>query len=503
MCATAVHERENELGRDENMHDFGRKKYNIGALLLLASGIALTGCGNTETGGGVSSAVIVEMQQADVGGLTLQSSFVGTVSPQEMVYVIPFVSGTITEVNYNVGDYVNAGDVLFRIDDSGAQLQLEQAQLSLTNARQQVDMATGSQQASTDLQLESSLISAQSGFEQAQIGYVAAKRNYDDVDSAVSSYEEMVDKFKTAINNNDQPTIQQMQMALMASFPADSVSSNNPTASTPQAVLAQAESQLSTLRSNRDTVREYLWQAESAYRAAESGLNIANESKDLAQGELRSDTREQAQTSLALARLGVESAELALSYYTVTAPISGVIQGRSVEVNGIAGSSSPAFTIGNEASMTVTFQVSESVKNTLQAGDSVTVERSGVNYEGHITEVGVAVNQSTGLFQVKASVNVSDESLPSGVSVKITADTYSEENAIIIPYDAVYYDSTSAYVYLCVDGRAVKTYITTGIFDDDEIVVIDGISKGDTVITSWSPRLLDGVEVVAAAASQE
>lgn len=464
--------------------------------MLLASGLALSGCGNTETGTEALSAVVVEMQQADVGELTLQSSFVGTISPHEMVYVIPFASGTITEVNYNVGDYVNAGDVLFRIDDSGARLQLEQAQLSLTNARQQVEMATGSQQTSTDLQLESSIISAQSGYEQAQIGCVTAQRNFDDINDKV----ELIERFEEAVNNNNVEDIASLQKEVVKLF-GSSVSAGNLTNT--QAVLMMAKEMLPTLRSNRDTAQEYLWQAESAYRAAEAGLNIANQSKNLAQGELRSDTSEQAQTSLALAKLGVESAELALSYYTVTAPISGTIQSCNVEVNGIAGSSSPAFTIGNEGSMTVTFQVSEAVKNTLQGGDPVTVERGGVNYEGHITEVGVAVNQSTGLFQVKANVEVSDGSLPSGVSVKITADTYSEQNTVIIPYDAVYYDNTSAYVYLCVDGRAVKTYITTGIFDDDEIVVSDGISKGDTVITSWSPRLLDGVEVVAASTVQE
>ena len=125
------------------------------------------------------------------------------------------------------------------------------------------------------------------------------------------------------------------------------------------------------------------------------------------------------------------------------------------------------------------------------------VERNGVNYDGRITEVGVAVSQTTGLFQVKASVSVNDGSLPSGVSAKITADTYSEENVVVIPYDAVYYENNTAYVYLCVDGRAVKTYVTTGIFDDINITVLEGIVNGDIVITSWSPRLLDGVEVEA------
>ncbi|MCH5344355.1 MAG: efflux RND transporter periplasmic adaptor subunit [Acetatifactor sp.] len=475
----------------------GKRKCGIGMAILLGGSVALAGCGSTEVSNTEVSAVVVDMQEAQLGSLTLQNSFVGTVTPQEMVYVIPFASGTITEVNYNVGDHVNAGDVLFRIDDSAARLQLQQAKLSATSAKQQVDMATGSQQSSTDLQLDSAIVQAQSGYEQAQIGYFQAKNAYEKLDDLTEEYKERVEQFDQAIASNDYAKIMELLPQLVASFPPDSVSSGDIDITNPSVVSMVANAQLSGYQSQRDTAHDYFLQASSAYRAAESGLNIANKSKDLTQGQIRQDANAQAKTSLSLAQLGVDSAELALSYYTVEAPISGVIQSRSVEVNGIAASSNPAFIIANEDSMTVTFSVSEAVRNTLQVGDSVTVERNGVNYEGHITEVGVAVTQATGLFQVKASVSVSNGTLPSGVSAKITADTYSEENVVVIPYDAVYYDNDSAYVYLCVDHKAVKTYVTTGIFDDTNIVILDGISTGDMVITSWSPRLLDGVEVAA------
>ena len=51
----------------------------------------------------------------------------------------------------------------------------------------------------------------------------------------------------------------------------------------------------------------------------------------------------------------------------------------------------------------------------------------------------------------------------------------------MIPYDAVYYDNTGAYVYLCQDGRAVKTYVATDIFDDTTIAIVDGIAEGECV----------------------
>ena len=92
------------------------------AIIFLTGALCLSGCqsASVTSADNTESAVVVEMQEAKRGDLVLKNSFVGTVMPKESVYVIPFVSGTVTEVNYGVGDYVNEGDVLFRIDDEAA-----------------------------------------------------------------------------------------------------------------------------------------------------------------------------------------------------------------------------------------------------------------------------------------------------------------------------------------------------------------------------------------------
>ncbi len=199
-----------------------------------------------------------------------------------------------------------------------------------------------------------------------------------------------------------------------------------------------------------------------------------------------------------MAQLSAAQAQLALDYYTVTTPVSGVVESKNVEVNGIASQSGPAYTIVNNDTMTVTFQVSESVRNTLSVGQKVTLDRNNKIYTAAITEIGTSVNPQSGLFQIKACVEVTNTELPSGVSVKVSADTYRAENTMIIPYEAVYYENEGAYVYTSVNGRAVKTPITTGIFDDDNIVVTGGLELGDIVVTSWSPQLTEGVLLRAA-----
>ena len=376
------------------MHNTWKRNCSVGMALLMGGSLLLGGCGSNGAQDAVeTSAVVVDMKQAQTGKLTLQNSFVGTVSPQEMVYVIPFASGTVTDTYFEVGDQVNAGDVLFKIDDSAAKLQLEQAQLSAANVRQQADSALTTQQESANIQMDSSRVQAQSGYDQAQIAYVQAKNAYD------QNYDDLSDQID-ACNAN----ITQLENAIKAA--SSSVSGGNASS------VVQMKTQIETLKgtkkqleSSRNSLVAGLQQAESAYNAAKSSMNIVDRSQALSQGQALEDTKKQLSTSEQLANVGVESAELALSYYTVKAPISGTIQSKGVEVNGIAGSSNPAYTIANENMMTVTFQVSEAVKNTLTMGQEVTVERGNASYTGNITEIGVAVNQQTGLFQIKAAVN--------------------------------------------------------------------------------------------------
>ena len=87
------------------------KKKSVLALgLVLTMSVSMVGCGSskkTET-----EKVNVEVQTPQSGEVTLDTDYIGTVSPEQQVYVVPLVSGTVTQVNYAVGDTVKEGDVL-------------------------------------------------------------------------------------------------------------------------------------------------------------------------------------------------------------------------------------------------------------------------------------------------------------------------------------------------------------------------------------------------------
>lgn len=508
------------------MKKFGKRIMSLTAVTMCLAMI-MTGCGAAEESVEQEEAsVAVTTEEVGTGTLTLNNAFVGTISPEETVAVIPLAAGTVTETFFEVGDYVEAGDILFQIDDEIAQIQATTAALSVQQAEQSAEMTLGSQQDAQNLQLESAKLQAKTAYESAQIGYVQAKDALKSAESAVKNAKAAANALKPAYEaakaayeeakQAKEDAVGAEAIAKKAYEDAGSPDSGSEydtyeaaksatekaetTKELAELKYMQAESAYKSATSGAEAAEkgEYsaqmaYYSAQSGYKAAEKGMETAEESAELTQGDILADTEAQLMTGLELAALQAESAEIALSYYTVKAPVSGVIESKNVEVNGMASQAAPAYTIVNNDTMTVTFNVSEKVRNTLAIGQSITLDRSGATYEATITEIGASINQMTGLFEVKGCVAANGSELPSGVSVKIIADTYKAENAMLIPYDSVYYDNDGAYVYCNVEGRAKKTFIETGIFDEERIEVVSGLSLGDIVVTSWSPKLADGV----------
>lgn len=135
---------------------------------------------------------------------------------------------------------------------------------------------------------------------------------------------------------------------------------------------------------------------------------------------------EQAQQSLSQAQLQLESAQDSYSNLeknvNITAPLSGVIESRSVEVHDTVSPQSPICTIAQKDTMQVVFQVSERIKNTLSLGDALTLTKNGTAYSGTITEIADKTSDNSGLFEIKADIAKGAE-LSSGSKVALSLVT--------------------------------------------------------------------------------
>ncbi|MGN0372561.1 MAG: efflux RND transporter periplasmic adaptor subunit [Enterocloster sp.] len=237
--------------------------------------------------------------------------------------------------------------------------------------------------------------------------------------------------------------------------------------------------------------------AEVTYRDASSSVNRL--APLYAQGFVSQQDMEQAQNGAEKARIAYESAktqyELQLEYTTVTAPIDGLIESRTVDPHDHIGTSTVICTISGADALQVKFGITEKTLANLKVNDVITVEKNGTSYEGKVTEIGTMVNSGTGLYDVKAVIPQA-QGLTNGTRVKLTVVMSRAEGALTVPVDAVSYDGGVPFVYCYEDGVAHRTVIESGIYDSEKMEVKSGLTADSLVINSWSNELMDGAEVI-------
>ena len=505
--------------------------HKMTALLLTVLMLMTLGACSSEEAAVQDTTIPVTVGEAGTGDLVLKNTYIGTLTAGESVYVVPLAAGEITGVYVSVGDRVEEGELLMTIDDEAAQLSYSSAEASYAATVATMNQTTGSTYDLTDLQLDSNIQSIKDSISAYTDNVHDARDSRSDLEDsledtetaaaqAAAAYQQAATAYATAVEA--QKTLVAYDVLSDAELRAVLDDPENEAYAACSAVhdllvewgtsVDRLDSYIDGLEEDMDAAAEQLAAVSSAqstiqsgidsldgaikqYRQAVSGyrdaLALAEGSAEITQGDLREETQAILDAQLDAVSVAVEAAEYQLSLYQITAPISGIVESVSAEEHGFAGSSA-AFVISDKASMTATFYVTEEVRNALAVGQPVTVERNGKTYPGSITEIGVSLDLTKGLFKIKASVDAEEGALASYTTVSVTTDTYRQEDAVLVPYDAVYYGDDGAYVFLAKDGKAVRTPVQTGLSDETTTAVTEGIAPGDLVVTSWSPDLSDG-----------
>lgn len=548
----------------------------------------LTGCGQTaeaaETEEEENDAIPVEVQMPKAGSLTLKNEFVGTVSPQESVYVVPLVSAEVLNADIKVGDTVTAGQELCKLDPAAAELQLASAQAQYNSAAAGVQAAEvgyeiaqaqyDSTVAQLDVQNEQTQRQKDLTMYQMDMQLDQIRDGIEDIDDQIADLEEdrkdlkeQKSDLKDARNQADQyeelaqadydaaaaaygyPEAQRNYQAAVATvtmMESGEIEHTEEQLAAAKNALQSADKNLQDIelklkphQANLQAAQSAASQMDSAYEQVKDGIEQIDDGKakleesradtyetlgetevvkNLTEAQLNIDTTpvqeagkrtaalgvdsaaaqvNSAKVGAAGAKVGIDSAEYQLDMYTLTAPIDGVIEAVNVEAHDFASPGNPAFVISNKDTMTVTFGVSEGIRGTLKVGQKIEVDRNGKIYSAAITEIGSMIDQTTGLFMIKSCVSTPDDSLLTGSTVKVTADTYSKSGVLLIPYDAVYYDNSQPYVYVAEGDVAKRKDIETDIFDEQTMTVVSGLTAEDKLITSWSANLRDGAVISA------
>lgn len=568
----------------------GLKRRVVFVQLLLL--LALTSCKKTEEeplSPSIADTVITITEQfPEVRTLSTESNYIGTVEADSTVYIIPKVSAEVLTKNFEVGDHVEAGDLLFTLDDSTAQIALDQANASLRSAEAGLSAAQANYEAgqanyvaleasntaahiaaaetmgkldTTSQQMQLATDSAYTQALQAGLSSDSAHQTYEFYGQQIEDAEDSRNDLKKTRDNAQNALAKakdQMNSAagLVASLQQAKASGVIPagyTEATLDTALTAAKENLTAAQSAVSTYSNAVASAENAIASLDSTIDqlyfqqstslntadsaslayqLACESAELArkqQSDYDTYTRqtitaqalasvigsdqqlaatdaqirasgaqvEATNASVAQAGAAVANAKTALSYYSVTSPVSGTITAIGITEHNMATSAQTAYTIKGDAPCKITFYVAEKTAREMEPGLTVTLEKDGQEFKGTIVTVSSEIDPSRGLYRIETQAVDPLLSLPYDSNVKLRAASRRSENVLTVPADSVYYEGEQAFVYINDHGTARRKDVTIGLTEGDAVEIREGIEKNDYIITSWSARLKDGMRVIA------
>jgi HlyD family secretion protein len=202
-----------------------------------------------------------------------------------------------------------------------------------------------------------------------------------------------------------------------------------------------------------------------------------------------------AQVRVAQAQLGATRAEI--GRLNVTAPVSGLVLARNVEVGQIVGPGSGAlFRLADRGQMEMRAQLGQQDLAQVHVGmpASVTPIGSDRSYSGTIWQVAPVIDPQSRLGDVRISVPYDATMRPGGFAeAKITAGT---TTAPLLPQSAVLSDDAGNYVYIInAKNEVERRNIKIGTVNDDGVTIAEGISGNERVVLSAGPFLNPGQKV--------
>lgn len=227
---------------------------------------------------------------------------------------------------------------------------------------------------------------------------------------------------------------------------------------------------------------------------SQTDLDQLKLAKDSAESQLNA-----AQIGVSNAENNLASAQLALDYATVKAPISGTVTKVNADVGSYASASAPMFEIANVDTLEISTGINEQNVGKIHTGQEVLMKVDSVSdqwFSGSIKEISTVMDSTTKNYPIKISLRNQDEKLVAGMYAEINVVVDHVDNAIVIPVDAIVYKGTQTVAYVVQnDGTVQERQLTLGLNDGNHYVVTKGLQAGDKLVVKGNHNLVDGEAV--------
>lgn len=430
--------------------------------LTAISALIGSGCGSgteaTNTNTAAATSVEVTTAQATLAQIPTYIEATGNLASDAQSDVAPAVGGKITEVNFDIGSYVQQGAVLVRLDARDANIRLEQARAQLEQQRQSV------QQAEANVEREIANLRQT----QARLGV------------------------------RDGETFQIKDFSQVKQFGAQ-LELANKELTRAERLVASGDISRSTYdqrKSQRDALIGQLDEARSNANVAIKAINTAQaqvETARAAAGPLLAGVK--------ASQTQVDQAQKAVSDTVVLSPISGFVSERNADVGEFISPNTPnakLATIVRTSTLRVKIDIPEQNVGKVATGQGISIQVTAYpdrKFAGTVVRIAPSLNPTTRVLNVEAEVQNVDGLLKPGQFATVRITQSKPEPAVMIPAIAVRTVGETNSVFVIKEGTAREVIVQLGLLENDMIQIKRGLIEGDTVAVSNVNQLSDGVFV--------
>jgi len=262
----------------------------------------------------------------------------------------------------------------------------------------------------------------------------------------------------------------------------------------------------SDLQAQRAQINASISEATTAFNNAQKDYNRFKnlfEDNSASQKELDDMTTnyQMAQARLEAANQMKNEVNSQFVYSNITAPFSGVITSKNIEVGDMANPGMPLISMEVPGKFQVVTMISESEISEIKKGTEVDVIVKSINkiIKGKVSEVSSSAKNTGGQFLVKIALYETDSNILSGMFTTVQfpiAKNTEVSTMVLIPKDAIVTRGQLTGIYTTSESNtAVLRWLRLGRTFGDKVEVLSGLSINESFIVSTDGKLFNGVKI--------
>lgn len=268
-----------------------------------------------------------------------------------------------------------------------------------------------------------------------------------------------------------------------------------------QASAQSAANQAAVSKINLDAAQLYFDRIQQLFAAgavAQSTMDDAKDKLDIASQQYSTASGPalaQAEAAVTSAYANVKNLNIQLANTAIRSPIDGIVATQTINPGQVIAANTTVITVIDTSSLKLKTTVDQDRLPQLALGQVLQVmvdNYPGQEFSGEISSIGPIAVSTGEVFPLEITLK-NGAGLLAGLSAHTTM--INQAQGLSVPLSALQEDQGDSYVFVIADDKANRRVVRTGLQNDQDVLILEGLKEGEQVAITNLNALSDGLSV--------